>query len=102
MKKIIDGKTYNTETAIRMGRYYNGFSSNDFRNIDECLYLTKKGTFFLAGEGGPMTKYAQQYGDSSGSGDGMEILTKAEALEWRERHDIDTNIIEKYFEIDEG
>lgn len=55
MKKVINGKVYNTETAEEVASY--SFSnSNDFRYIREKLYRTKKGNWFLYGEGGPMTK----------------------------------------------
>lgn len=102
MKKIIDGKTYNTETATRIGNRSSSYPG-DFRYVDEDLYITKKGTFFLAGEGGAMSKYSTSYGDNSwGGSDGMEVLSKAAALEWCERYDIDSDVIEQYFEIEEG
>jgi len=96
MKKVINGKAYNTETAAEIGNYYNGLGSGDFRNISESLYVTKKGTYFTAGEGGPMTKYAEHYGGS------MEILYKEEALQWCESNDIDADTIAEYFDIEEG
>ena len=102
MKKVIDGKTYNTETATEIGNYsylYNG----DFHYIDETLYVTGKGTFFLAGEGGAASKYSTDLGNnSSGSGYGMEVLTTGEALQWCEDHDIDADTIAEYFDIEEG
>lgn len=102
MKKIIDGKTYNTETATHIGNRSSSYPG-DFRYVDEDLYLTKKGTFFLAGEGGPMSKYSHSCGQNSWTGgDGMEVLTKAEALAWCERYDIDSDVIEEHFEIEEG
>jgi hypothetical protein len=102
MKKVIDGKTYNTETAAEIGNYHNSLGSSDFRNIDESLYVTKKGTFFISGEGGPMTKYASHYGNASSSGDGMFVVSKEEALQWCESYDIDADTIAEYFDIEEG
>jgi len=102
MKKVINDKAYNTETVTEIGNYYNGLGSGDFRNISESLYVTKKGTYFTAGEGGPMTKYAEHYGNSSSNGEGMEILSKEEALQWCESHDIDADTIAEYFDIEEG
>jgi len=96
MKKVIDGKTYNTKTATEIGNYHNSLGLSDFRHIDESLYVTKKGTYFTAGDGGPMTKYAEH------SNGGMEILSKEEALQWCEYYDIDADTIAEYFDIEEG
>ena len=97
MKKIINRKTYNTETATEIGNYHNGLGRGDFRNIDESLYVTSKGNFFLAGYGGPMTKYAEPCGNMTGGGSGIEPLSRDEALDWAEQH-CDAEIIEKHFE----
>lgn len=56
MKKIINGKMYNTETATELGNFWNGLSTNDFRNLSETLYRKKNGEFFLYGQGGAMTE----------------------------------------------
>lgn len=52
MKKIINGKMYNTETATELGDFWNGLSTSDFRNLSETLYRKKNGEFFLYGQGG--------------------------------------------------
>ena len=43
MKKIIDGKVYNTETADSIGSYWNGYDPRDFHYEELTLYKTKKG-----------------------------------------------------------
>jgi len=55
MKKIINGKRYDTETAQLIGSasYSN---RTDFRFWSEELYRKKTGEFFLYGEGGPASK----------------------------------------------
>lgn len=58
MKKIINGKMYNTETATELGDFWNGLSTSDFRNLSETLYRKKNGEFFLYGQGGAMTEYS--------------------------------------------
>lgn len=45
MKAIINGKTYNTETATEIG-HYSRFGYTDFRYIDEGLFRTKKRELF--------------------------------------------------------
>ena len=42
MKKIIDGKLYDTETAECLG-FYQHFDGNTFHYLREALYRTKKG-----------------------------------------------------------
>ena len=87
MKKIINGKLYDTETAKCVGTWSNNRSRRDFSSCEEELYRKRTGEFFLYGEGGPMTKYAKSCGDNSWSG-GEEIipLTAAKAREWAEEH----------------
>lgn len=87
MKKIINGKLYNTESAKLIGDTVSGSGVNDFRYYFEQLYLKKTGEFFLSGRGGPMTKYAVNIDDNTFSG-GSKIfpLTYEEAKEWAEKH----------------
>ncbi len=87
MKKIISGKVYDTDTAKELGSWCNAGSWRDFNHMEETLYRKKTGEFFLHGEGGPMTKYAQAVEQNSWSG-GSRIMpmTFAEAREWAETH----------------
>ena len=102
MKKVIDGLVYNTETAEEIASY-SYLGNSDFRHVDETLYKTKKGKYFLAGSGGPMSKYAVPVGNSGyGGGEGIIPLTVEEAREWCEKHDIDTDVIIQEFTIEEA
>lgn len=47
MKQIINGKTYNTETAKLIVRGDNNLSINDIYYRTEELYRTKKGNYFI-------------------------------------------------------
>lgn len=87
MKKIIDGKKYDTETATRVGFYSNYGSWRDFDHFEETLYRKKTGEHFLFGEGGPATKYSESCGDNSFSG-GCRIipLTEEKAKAWAEKN----------------
>lgn len=97
MKQIINGKRYDTEKADEIGNYYNGLGNRDFRNINESLYLTLRSKrFFLAGEGGAMTKYSESYGNMSGAGSGIIPLSNEEALSWAEEH-LDSEEYEEFF-----
>jgi hypothetical protein len=86
MKKIINGKMYDTETAKEVASCYHGEGPRDFRHYSETLYKKRTGEYFLAGEGGPMTHYAVSTGQNSWSGGEKIIpLTYSEATEWAER-----------------
>ena len=86
MKKIIDGKVYDTKTAKMVGEWSNFCYTNDFNYCSEDLYLKKTGEFFLRGQGGAMSKYSQSTGNNScGYGELIIPLTYAAAQEWAEK-----------------
>ena len=62
MKKIINGKLYNTETAKKLAEYSNDCTWSDFRCLEEALYRKRTGEYFLYGSGGPLTGYAEKHG----------------------------------------
>jgi hypothetical protein len=101
MKKVIDGKIYNTDTATEV-EYYSNYSTG-FDNYNETLYLTKKGVWFLHGSGGPMSPYAVSYPGGSSGGDDIIVYSNDEAFAWLEKHN-KIDAIEKYFpgEIEEA
>lgn len=85
MKKVINGKMYDTETAKLVGNWDNGGRGNDFNKCEESLYQKRTGEFFLYGEGGPMSKYAKSCGNNSwGWGSEIIPLTFEAAKEWSE------------------
>ena len=99
MKKIISGKVYDTEKAKELGSYSNGGGWRDFNHFEETLYQKKTGEFFLFGQGGPMTRYAEPEGQNSWSG-GSRIMpmTYSEAQEWAEKH-LDADDYEEIFGV---
>ena len=85
MKKIINGKMYNTDTARKVASCEHGEGPRDFRYYYETLYCKRTGEYFLAGEGGPMTKYSVSTGQNSWRGGEKIIpLTYEQALAWGE------------------
>ncbi len=91
MKKIINGKRYDTETAKLIGS--DGYSNpSDFNYWSEDLYQKKTGEFFLYGEGGARTQYAQAIDLNSWcGGERIMPLSYDEAREWAKKHlDADT------------
>lgn len=87
MKKIINGKVYDTGTAQELGCWSNMADRRDFGQLEETLYRKKTGEFFLHGEGGPMTKYAQPTGTNEWrGGERIMPLSFSEARAWAEEH----------------
>ncbi len=101
MRKIINGKRYDTDTAIFIDEATNlgrgSDSMKDLRYWDAALYKTKSGNFFLAGEGGAMSMFYKPVGGRARSGgSGIIPMSKVEALEWAEKH-LHANVVEKHF-----
>lgn len=87
MKKIINNKLYNTETAQLIGYWANTGDTRDFAYIREELYRKRTGEFFLYGEGGPMSHYSRSIGNNEWSGTEEIIpLTWESARKWAEEH----------------
>jgi len=107
MKKVINGLTYNTETATKIGGADNigtgATSWSDFHAWSASLYRTKNGRYFLAGEGGARSMFSRPIGDGASGGAGIIPMKKEEALEWAERN-LDSGIVEDEFSdiIDEA
>ena len=104
MKKIMNGKLYDTKTAERIGYYTNGSDCRNFRWYEEELYRKKTGEFFLYGAGGPLSPYARctsPDGRSFGDGDALIPQTIDEAKAWAERHMDADDYIEVFGEVEE-
>lgn len=87
MKKIINGKRYDTDTAKECGTAYSKLGRRDFGYWEETLYQKRTGEFFLYGEGGPASRYAVSAGQNSWSGGEKIIpLSAQNAMKWAEEH----------------
>lgn len=86
MKKYIDNKLYNTETAQEIGEWDNG-GFGTFNYVSETLYLKRSGEYFLYGEGGANSRYSRLCGANSWCGDEQIIpMTLEEADYWAREH----------------
>jgi hypothetical protein len=84
MKKIIQGRKYDTETATRLGGDAGG---DGFARWIEEIFRKRNGEFFLYGEGGPMTRYAEACdGGNWRGGEAITPLTPEAARQWAEEH----------------
>lgn len=101
MKKIINGKRYDTDTAEFIGKWENLDNSADLQYECEEIYRKKTGEFFMYGEGGPASSYAIQTGTTSWSGScKITPITEDEAKKWIEEN-LDGDVYESLFEIEE-
>jgi len=108
MKKIIEGKSYNTTTAKTIYCYDNGLPLSDFNAYQETLHLTQNGAWFLHGQGGANTVYCTDTGSLRMAGEDIRLISAQEAQEWLENHQEYFGLIsvvtalETYFEIQVG
>ena len=96
MKAVIDGEVYDTETATKIAFFSKEFGADEFRHVEESLCKTKSGRFFLAGGGGPMSRYSHPVGDRQAGGAGIVVLTPDEAQQWCESHGVDVETIARH------
>lgn len=102
MKKVINGRRYDTDTAKLLASA-DGNIENHLTNWSETLYRKSTGEYFLHGEGGPASKYAAPAGSSGwSSGERIMPLTLKEAQAWGEEY-LDGDKYEEIFGvIEEG
>lgn len=98
MKKIINGKRYDTDKARMIGE--DSYSNpRDFSYWCETLYQKRTGEFFLYGEGGPASKYAESRGQNTwGGGSKIIPLSYNVAKKWAEDH-LDADTYENLFDV---
>ena len=108
MKTIIRGLRYNTEApqTVLIGEQDSigpgGASSvSDFSYWKAGLYRTGGGRYFLAGRGGPMTRFATRSGNALTGGSKIIPLTEDEARQWAEQF-LDAETVEQYFAVQEA
>lgn len=98
MKKIINNKAYDTETAQEVGTWDNGLFPNDFNYCSETLYRKRTGEYFLHGEGGALSAYAIIFGNNAKGGECIRPLDFETARAWAEQS-LTAEEYEKYFEV---
>jgi hypothetical protein len=88
VKQLIDGKLYDTEKSTKLASWSNT-SVIDKLLIEEILYKTAEGDYFICGKGGEVTPYSERNGERNGErheGSAIRPLTRHEATEWATVH----------------
>lgn len=102
MKRVINGKLYNTKTATLIADYEH-LDRNDFGWYYEALYRTKKRAWFIAGEGNANSKYAESVAQNTrGPGEALYPIDDKAAQQWCEEHQVDPDIIKEFFDIEDA
>ena len=101
MRAIINGKAYDTATAVRMGFWSNGHHYMDPYSKEETLFRKRTGEFFLLGQGGSETNYAERYGKEWTGSAKVIPLTFEEAQSWSKEH-LTKEEYELIFDLPEG
>lgn len=83
MKKIINGKMYDTETDMAIAFYEASSNISSRYYYSERLYMTDNGEFYLHGTGGSFTQYAMVCEDGSKEpGEDITLLPNEKAKRW--------------------
>lgn len=86
MRKVINGKLYDTDTARPIVNWSKGYTT-DFSYVSETLYRKRTGEYFVHGKGGPMSAYRETIGQSQWSGgEAIRPLDYDAARRWMEGH----------------
>ncbi|MBN1194693.1 MAG: hypothetical protein JXA08_05040 [Methanomicrobiaceae archaeon] len=96
MRVIIDRKIYDTRTAEQIAEYSSSHNRGDFAYFEETLYRTKKGNWFLHGEGGPASPYTELVGTSISGSSSIVPMCADEVIRWLERRN-QYDVLEKLF-----
>ena len=97
MQRVIDRKLYDTERAEQIARYAPLTNRGDYNYLIETLYKTSDGEYFVHGEGGAATKWAEKISNKRTPGEELQVLTDKEALDWCEEQAIAGEIVVEEF-----
>ena len=104
MKKIINGRTFNTETATHVCDLPCTANRGDFHWHETALYRSPRGQFFVAGTGNASSMWAMPaYGGGMTGGSGILLVNENEARQHMERAGCDeSDFLAHGFDIQEG
>lgn len=87
MKKIINNRVYDTDKARELGSCSRGLPG-ELEYVSETLYQKRTGEYFIRGEGGAATRYAEarSTGDGWTGGERIFPLSADKARDWAEAH----------------
>lgn len=105
MKRIINGKIYDTQTAELICELRTRFYRRDLPFLETALYRSPQGQYFLLGEGGPESiMWVESEGKSSWSGgQDLKLIEAEDAQQHAENANLsEDQMITAGFKITEG
>lgn len=97
MIRIINGKQYDTSTAMEIAKVDNSLPRNDLSWDEETLFRTAKGNWFLVGKGGSGSKYSDKTEKNTrNSGKQIIPMSAEEVQAWLEKKNC-IQALEEYF-----
>lgn len=101
MKKIINGRKYDTDTAEMIDSYDNGLPCTDFAYFSETLYQKCTKEFFVYGHGGAASRYRKCCENGVTGGEVITPLSVDEAKKWVENNSTAQIYEELFGKVDE-
>lgn len=101
MKKIINGRLYDTETAKELAAVDNGYGVGNAFYSKTALFQKKTGEYFIYGEGGPMSEYGDSVGYNRTWGCRFEPVDEFDAQKWVEKNCDGDTYIDLFGDVDE-
>lgn len=87
MKKVINGKMYDTEADLAIAFYEVSDNTNSRYYFRESLHMTRGGEFYLHGTGGFFTQYAMICEDGSKApGEDLILMPIEKTKRWVKLH----------------
>lgn len=103
MKRTIEGRRFDTQTAEEIASWDNGHYGGDFNRQQETLYKSPKGQYFVHGEGGALSAYAESHGNSRCGGESLWLVDEDQAFKWLLDHGLDSTAEEVFPQrVEEG
>lgn len=96
MKKVINGRLYDTDTAKIIDSFNNGLPCTDYSYFSETLYQKRTNEFFVYGHGGAASHYRECRENGVTGGEVITPLSVDEAKKWVENNST-AEIYEKLF-----
>jgi len=93
MQQVIDRTLYDTEQAEEIARYAPNTGTGDYNRLVETLYKTASGEYFLHGDGGAATEWAEKHGTQRMPNEEIRLFTDEDAVEWCEKRKVDGEVI---------
>jgi hypothetical protein len=102
VRRIIGGKTYNTETATKLASFRDNSDYDGWRDAFEDLYQTRNGAYFLLGKGGLHSPWSVHTNDGPRQGWALVPMHEREARQWCEVRGLHNAYVRLFGEPDEA